>query len=141
MRGFRRSVYVLKRTGAIHIFWSFVLFVIIAACVLVAVEPQIQTFGDGLWYCFVASTTIGFGDIYAVTAIGRIVTVVVAIYGIMVVAMVPGVVLAYYLEYIKEAETRTVSVFMEQLELLPELSEDELREISQRVKDFKKNIK
>ena len=128
---------VLKHTGAIHIFWSFILFLCIASFVLTIVEPGITRFIDGLWYCFVASTTVGFGDIVAVTLIGRITTIAVVFYGIVATATIPGVVLTYYLEYIKAREQETLSVFLEKLEHLPELSHEELKEISAKIKKLK----
>ncbi len=141
MKALKRCAFVLKRTGAIHIFWAYLLILVVSAVVLWRIEPGVETIGDGLWYCFIASTTVGFGDIYAVTMIGRIVTVFVTVCGILTVAMVPGVVLAYYLEFIKAAERETASVFLEKLETLPELSKEELKEISERVKEVKKKIK
>ena len=138
MKGFRRCAKVLKRTGAIHILWSFLVVLFLAAVLLRFVEPGIKTVGDGIWYCFIAATTVGFGDIYAVTAAGRIITIFVTIYGIMATAMIPGVVLAYYLEYVKATEKETISLFLEKLERLPELSPDELKDLSERVKKIKK---
>ena len=81
MKAWKRCYYVLKRTGTLKIFISFLMFLCGAAAVLTVLEPGINTLGDGLWYCFVASTTIGFGDICAVTRGVRIVTVLVAAYG------------------------------------------------------------
>ncbi|MBE7043708.1 MAG: two pore domain potassium channel family protein [Ruminococcaceae bacterium] len=135
--GFRRGITVLKHTGAICILWSFLVFLCIAAFLLMLIEPQIKTYGDGLWYCFVASATIGFGDICVVTTIGRMITMILAVYGIMVTAMVPGVVFTYYMEYVKIQEKQTISMFLEKLESLPELSKEELEELSLRVKNFK----
>lgn len=137
MKGIKRGFRVLKRTGAIHIFWSYLVCLCVSALVLWKIEPGIETIGDGLWYCFIASTTVGFGDICAVTTIGRIITVIVTVYGIVAVAMVPGVVLSYYLEYIKALEKESVSLFLEKLENLPELSKEELEEISERVRNMK----
>lgn len=136
MKAWKRCYRVLKRTGTLKIFVSFLMFLCLAAAVLVVLEPGIDTWGDGLWYCFVASTTIGFGDICAVTRGGRIVTVLVAAYGILMTAMVPGVVVSYYMEYLKIREKETISVFLEKLERLPELSEEELRQLSQRIGEF-----
>lgn len=65
-------------------------------------------------------------------------TVLVSLYGILMTAMVPGVVVGYYMEYLKVREKETISVFLERLERLPELSEEELRELSERVKQFMK---
>ena len=138
MKAWRRCYKILKRTGTLQIFMSFLLFLCGASFVLVLAEPAINTFGDGLWYCFVAATTIGFGDIYAVTGIGRFVTVIVGIYGILMTAMVPGVVVSYYIEYLKVKEKETISVFLEKLERLPELSKEELEQLSQRIREFER---
>ena len=52
------------------------------------------------------------------------------------VAMVPGVVVSYYTEYLKSKENETISTFLEKLEHLPELSKEELTELSEKVKKF-----
>ncbi|MBQ8300371.1 MAG: two pore domain potassium channel family protein [Clostridia bacterium] len=104
MKNLRRCIKVLKYTGTLKIFFGFVIFLCLAAVILMLTEPQIKTIGDGIWYCFVSATTIGFGDIYVTTRIGRIVKILVALYGILMTAMVPGVVVSYYMEYIKIRE-------------------------------------
>ncbi len=117
-------------------FLSFLLFLCIAALILWAVEPQITSFRDGIWYGFVAATTIGFGDICVETDIGRILTVFIGVYGIMVVAMIPGVIVSYYLDYLKIRENTILSAYREKLECLPELSREELVEISEKIKNI-----
>ena len=67
-----------------------------------------------------------------------LITVVVVLYGIVTAAMVPGVALTYYLEYVKSKETETTSLFLEKLENLPDLSREELQQLSQKIKDIKK---
>lgn len=138
MKAWKRCYKVLRRTGTLKIFKSFLLFLCAAAAALTVLEPDIDTFGDGLWYCFVAATTIGFGDLCVTTGLGRIITVFTAMYGILMTAMVPGVVVSYYMEYLKIREKETISIFLEKLERLPELSKEELEQISQRVREFEK---
>lgn len=137
---FKRCYRILKRTGTIKVFLSFVVFLMGAAAVLTLIEPGISEWGDGIWYCFVAATTIGFGDICVATRAGRIITVLVSVYGILMTAMVPGVVVSYYMEYLKVREKETVSVFFEKLERLPELSKEELEELSARVKELDQKL-
>ena len=137
MKFWRRCYRILKRTGTLRIYMSFLMLICVASVILAIVEPGIDTFGDGLWYCFVAATTIGFGDICVVTRIGKITTVIVGIQGIMMTAMVPGVVVSYYMEYLKIREKETISTFLEQLERLPELSKEELERLSERIRKFK----
>lgn len=45
-------------------------------------NPNIRTFSDALWWWFVSSTTVGYGDIAPVTGIGRLAGVVTIIIGI-----------------------------------------------------------
>lgn len=136
MKSVRRLWLVVKRTGGLKAFIGYLILVCTASVVLGMVEPQIHTFFDSLWYCFMASSTIGFGDIYAVTTIGRIITVVVAVYGIFATAMLTSIVVGYYMEYLRFKEKETVSLFLEQLEELPNLSQDSLRELAEQVKKF-----
>jgi voltage-gated potassium channel len=45
-------------------------------------NPRVQTYGDALWWWFVSSTTVGYGDVAPVTRMGRVVAVVTIIIGI-----------------------------------------------------------
>ena len=139
MKALRRIGKLLVRTGAIKLFGAYVAVLIIGGIVMTFIEPQVHGVFEGFYYCFVASTTVGFGDIVPVTVIGRIITIVVTLVGILTVAMVPGVVVAYYTEYLKIREKETVSTFLEKLERLPELNKEELTELSDKVKEFNKN--
>ncbi len=60
------------------------------------VEPNITNFWDGLWYSFAVITTIGFGDFVAQTAVGRILTVILGLYGIVIVAIITSVIVNFY---------------------------------------------
>lgn len=122
-----------------NMFMGFLACYFIAGLVLFIIEPQVKSYGDGLWFCFVSATTIGYGDFTAVTTIGRITIVFMTVYAVVVTAMIPGVVVGYYTEYLKAKEKDTISTFLEKLEHLPELSEDELQAISERVREFNKN--
>ena len=131
-------IHLLNHTGTIKVFFAYLIVLCIGAVITWIFEPQVQSLWDGFWFCFVASTTIGFGDITAVTVIGRLAVIFVTLCGILTVAMVPGVVVAYYTEFLRRREEDTVSTFLEKLERLPELNREELQEISDRVKQFNK---
>ena len=133
----KRLWVVLKRTGALEILFSFFILCIFASIILTNIEPSIKTIGDGIWYCFVASTTIGFGDIYATTTIGRVITIFISFCGIFVYAIMTGVVVSYYTEYLSNKKDETISLFLEKLENLPNLTKKELKEISEKVKKYK----
>lgn len=126
---------VFRSTDADRIILGFVGFVFLIAFILTMVEPSIHTFGDGLWYTFAVFTTIGFGDLVAVTALGRILTIILGLYGILVVALIPGLLVSYYTEINKMRANESVARFLQKLERLPDLSREELAEISAKVKE------
>ena len=72
----------------------------------------------------------GFGDIVAITFIGKLVSVLVTIYTIFVVAIVTGVVVNYYGQIVEMQRRETAMMFLDKLERLPELSKEELEDIS-----------
>lgn len=59
---------------------------------------RIPTFGDALWYSFAVVTTIGFGDITAVTVPGRVISVILGLYGLIVVALITSIIVNFYTE-------------------------------------------
>ena len=69
---------------------------------------------------------------------GRILTVLLALYGIFVVALVPGVMVNYFIEFNKIRYNESLVLFMDQLEHLDTLSKEELREISAKVRNFRR---
>lgn len=137
-RPIKRMIQILNRTGAIKVFIAYLVILCVGAVLITLFEPEVKNFGDGLWFCFVASTTIGFGDFYAVTILGRIVIILITIAGILTIAIVPGVVVSYYTEYLRSKQDETVSTFLEKLENLHNLSKDELEELSKKVKEHNK---
>ncbi|NLD20446.1 MAG: two pore domain potassium channel family protein [Clostridiales bacterium] len=134
MKKFRLFWKILRRVNADKIIYAFIVNLFIVALVITLIEPGISTYGDGLWYTFVACTTIGFGDFAAVTVIGRVLTVYMVLHEILLVAILPGVIVSYYMEVIHRREQESVTIFLDKLERLPELSKEELDEISKRIK-------
>ena len=130
---------VMKRTGLLKILAMFIIVFFLASLLIMFVEPGINNFLDALWYTFVATTSIGFGDICVQTHIGRIITVVMTVYEIVITAMITGVILTFYIEYIKVKERDNIDAFHEQLENLPNLSNDELKSLSERISELKNN--
>ena len=93
---------IIHRTYAMEILLGLVLLVMSFAYILRFTEPSTPTIKDALWYCFAIVTTIGFGDVAATSIEGRIISVILGAYGIVVVALVTSIIVNFYGEMKKE---------------------------------------
>ncbi|MGE9964734.1 potassium channel family protein [Fusicatenibacter saccharivorans] len=128
---------ILKRTKADRILSGFFLFLFAAAGIIQLAEPDITRYGDALWYCYAVISTAGFGDVVAVTFLGKICSVLLTVYSIFVVAIVTGVVVNFYSQLVEMHDRETLTIFMDKLEHLPYLSKEELETISQKIKQLR----
>ena len=97
---------VIRKTYVIEFIFGMLLLIVAFSIVLRSTEASIETFADGLWYCFAIVTTIGFGDYTAVGFVGRILSVILGIYGIIVVALVTSVIVNFYNEVKDEPDDK-----------------------------------
>ena len=131
---------IFKKMHADKIIITFLLFILIGSFILVITEPQIHNLFDGFWYLFISFTTIGFGDIVVTTIIGKIITMIIALYGIFIVALITGILINYYQEFNKLKENESIELFLNKLENLEKLSNDELKEISDKIRKKRNKI-
>ena len=83
-------------------------YILISALVIFNVEPDsFQNFFDAIYWATVSLTTMGYGDIYPVTTIGRIVTMVSSIFGIAIIALPSGIITAGFLEALYQQNDET----------------------------------
>ena len=113
---------ILKRTGALKFLTTYIIIFAGVSIGVWIVEPNIKTPIDSVWYCFSVATTIGFGDITAVTILGRAMSIFLSICSILIIAVVPGIITSYYIESTKLKEKESIAKFLDDLEHLPELS-------------------
>ena len=113
----RLAVYSLRLVNRAKVFFDTngFKYVLALSCVLVAVGGVLIHFAegmelsDGLWWAFVTTTTVGYGDIYPVTVAGRVITMISSILGIAIVALPAGIITAGYmkeLEHIDKEEDK-----------------------------------
>lgn len=82
-----------------------VAYILVSALIIYNVEPEsFENFFEAIYWATVSLTTVGYGDIYPVTTIGRIVTMVSSIFGIAIIALPSGVITAGYLAAIDRHE-------------------------------------
>lgn len=82
-----------------------VAYVLVSALVIYNIEPEsFNTFFDAVYWATISLTTVGYGDIYPVTTIGRLVTMLSSVFGIAIIALPSGVITAGYLAEISKEE-------------------------------------
>lgn len=78
-------------------------YILVAALVIFNVEPEtFPSYFDAVYWATVSLTTVGYGDIYAISIPGRIVTMLSSFVGIAIVALPSGIITAGYLEVLQE---------------------------------------
>ena len=74
-------------------------YILISALVIFNVEPDsFKNYFDAVYWATVSLTTVGYGDIYPVSAAGRVITMLSSMLGIAIVALPSGVITAGYLD-------------------------------------------
>ena len=74
-------------------------YILISALVIFNAEPE--TFGsffDAIYWATISLTTVGYGDIYATSTIGKVVTMLSSVFGIAIVALPAGIITAGYMD-------------------------------------------
>lgn len=97
---------VLKKERHIllTVFWMALFYIIVTALIMFNVEEsaQFEDFFDALYWATTTLTTVGYGDIYPATDLGRIISMISAILGVAVIALPSGVITASYLDELRE---------------------------------------
>ena len=89
---------ILRKTYASEILLGLILLIVSFSLLLSMLDPDIESFGDALWFCFATVTTIGYGDITTGNLLCRILAVILGIYGIVVVALITSIIVNFYNE-------------------------------------------
>lgn len=80
-------------------------YIVVSALVIFNVEPDsFETFFDAIYWATVSLTTVGYGDIYPVSTIGRIVTMISSVFGIAIIALPSGIITGGYLNEINKKD-------------------------------------
>ncbi len=131
--------FILRTSGMTQVLSGFLIFFLVSAIIIWLVDSNVGSFFDAIWFCFAVVTTIGFGDIVVTNLVARIVTIILALYGILVIAIITGVIVYYISELLKIKGTKSASEFIFDLQNLDKLSKEELKELSARIKKIHKD--
>ncbi len=109
------SVLIEKRNQiASSIFIIFVLMMASSLCMYSAehaVQPNaFRNALSGIWWSMSAILTVGYGDIYPITTVGKILGILISFLGVCVVAIPTGIISAGFVEQARKAEIDPQSI-------------------------------
>lgn len=82
-------------------------YIMIIALIMFNVEPEtFDTFFDAIYWSTISLTTMGYGDIYAVSTVGKIITMISALFGIAVVALPAGLISAGFMAELEKRKEK-----------------------------------
>jgi len=111
---YSKSIYIIgevfrkQRTPLLAVAFLAAGYIVFSALLIFHVEPDaFATFFDAVYWATTSMATMGYGDIVAVTVVGRVVTMASSVFGLLVIALPAGIISVGYMveiERVKEQE-------------------------------------
>lgn len=134
---FARPFFGILKTNGLHKVISFTIILIFLSSIPIHFfESSMTTYEDALWWSIVTATTVGYGDLSPETGIGRVVAVVLMIFGIGLIGMVTGSIATYFLSENKE-EDPNIEFIKKELDRLDMLTNEEIDTMITLLQKFK----
>lgn len=92
-------------------------------------NPNMNNFGDALWWAFTTVTTVGYGDTVPITVEGRFVAVALMVAGVSLLGVVTATLASWIVQRVTEEDTASKAVTAAQIDEL----RDEIRKLSEAI--------
>jgi len=126
----------LHTNGFIYMIYISLCLIITSSILMMFLEKQ--SFFDALWWSIVTCTTVGYGDISPSTALGRVIAVVLMIFGIGFISMLTGTITTYFSNKINIISIATEAT--EFMEITKDMSDEQLKKLTVIAKAIKSDI-
>ncbi|WP_405374786.1 ion transporter [Pseudobutyrivibrio sp.] len=102
-----RNVIRKVKSQLMAVLFLIIIYIFGAAMLIFQLEPNLfNNFFDALYWATISITTIGYGDIYPVTTVGRLITMISALVGMAVIALPTGIITAAYMAEITKKKSK-----------------------------------
>jgi len=105
------------------------LLILAGAISIFFLEPNMTTFEDALWWSFVTTTTVGYGDISPVSTGGRLTAIILMLIGIGTIGMLTGAIATFFLGGGSSEKDDIKELIYKKIDNLEELSNQEYKEL------------
>ena len=104
---------VIRKQGSVLlvVLWLALFYIFITALIMFNAEEDINpatgqllfdNFFDAFYWAACTLTTVGYGDIYPISSIGRVISIISSIVGIAIIALPSGIITAGYMDEVKK---------------------------------------
>ena len=120
--------------------------IIVLGSVIIALLED-MSFSDAIWWSFVTFTTVGYGDVLLTTKLGRMVAILLMVFGIGFIGVTTSTIAAYTINNdIRKRRNRnfkdnTIEFIKYRIDDLDNLSDEELENIYKTLRVLKENKK
>ena len=96
------AVFEKEREALLAVLGLAIGYILVSALVIFKVEPEtFNTFFDAVYWAVVSLTTVGYGDLYPTSDVGRAIAMISSLMGVAVVALPSGIFTAGMLEELR----------------------------------------
>ena len=96
------AVFEKQRQALLAVLCFAIAYILVSALVVFNVEPDtFRTFFDAVYWAVVSLTTVGYGDLYPSTDVGRTIAMISSLMGVAVVALPSGIITAVMLDELR----------------------------------------
>lgn len=96
------AVFEKQRQALLAVLCFAIAYILVSALVVFNVEPEtFNTFFDAVYWAVVSLTTVGYGDLYPSSDVGRAIAMISSLMGVAVVALPSGIITAGMLDELR----------------------------------------
>jgi voltage-gated potassium channel len=106
---------------------------LVAALLQLVVDPQINTYGDALWWAIETVSTVGYGDVVPTSTAGRVVGSILMLVGIGLIPVLTSVVVSVLVTQRADRERRAEQQEFDKLLALLTSLDERLARMEQRL--------
>lgn len=129
-----RAKTFLHTNGFIYMLYASGVLILISSVIMMYTEGK--DFSDALWWSIVTVTTVGYGDISPTTGAGRVMAVILMIFGIGLISMLTGTITSFFANKAERERPEAEQNYLENI--IAELSDDEREKAIEIIKILKK---
>lgn len=129
-----RAKKFLHTNGFIYVLYTSGVLVLTSSIIMMYTEGK--SFFDALWWSIVTVTTVGYGDISPETGVGRVMAVILMLFGIGLVSMLTGTITSYFANRATENKPAPESTELE--DIIADMNSEERQKMLEIVKILKK---